>query len=232
MDKLKEAHDNLLADEAQAELHKQDLDLCPFCNPQLTLETQERGDMETFNQEQVDAAVNAATAPLLAELEALKAGLAENEVEAKIAAAKAEAEEQVKAAQKAVDDATLRADSAEAELTNLKAYLEQVAAETAEAEAAEARKEARIAQLKEKTSFSDATIDARIGEWAKLSDEDFEARLAEWSELSGPKSEEAAKVAETAMKTVRTEGGAKPSLLARAKATRTEAADAGVLNRI
>jgi hypothetical protein len=216
MDKLKELkakHDKLLADKAEEDVHE--TTDCLFCNPDLTKknESEERGDMDTFTKEQAQAladdAVAKAVAPILSELDTLKAAQGESEIEAKIQAAKEEAAEAIKDLQAKLDEAVLKATNAETELADVKTFLDEAAAEQAEVELAESRKDARTELIKEKTSFTDEYINERIADWATLTDEDFDARLGEWTALSPVKEDGGAKVKlDTAMKTIRKDAGA------------------------
>lgn len=221
MDELIKAHDDLLANMPEGASH--DKDLCPVCNPTVIKEPDERGEVDTFTQEQLDAAVKAATAPLEAELTSLKEAATAGEIEAQVALAKAEADEKITELQDKLDAAELKGSNAEQLLADSLAWIQAVVDETAAAEQASAVKEARIETLKAETSFSDEKIAERIDEWAKLSDEAFEERLAEWKELSTAKSAESE--TETAMRVHRKPEAGQKSFWQSLKAV-TETADA------
>ena len=87
MDDLIKAHDELLENApADFDLAKHKTE-CPVCNPTVINEPDERGEVDkTFTQEQLDAAVEAALAPIRDELKAFKDAEAAGEVDSKIAA--------------------------------------------------------------------------------------------------------------------------------------------------
>lgn len=222
MDELIKAHDDLLATMPEGASH--DKTKCPVCNPSVIKEPDERGEVEnTFTQEQLDAAVKAAIAPLEAKLKSLEEAEAVGEIDALVSAAKADAEKTVSELQDKLDAAELKATNAEQLLADSLAWIQAVVDEGEKAEKAEAVKESRIKLLKEQTSFSDEKIAERIDEWSKLSDEAFEDRLSEWKELSTAKQNEGE--TETAMRVLRKDGAAKTSFWSDLKSV-TEKADA------
>ena len=106
MDELRKQHDELLANKPEdmsdgefAALIEKHKDTCPFCNEELIAQNDndpEGGDMDkTFTQEELDAAVLAAVAPIQAELQTIKDAAAEGEVETRVAEAKAERDAEV-----------------------------------------------------------------------------------------------------------------------------------------
>ena len=231
---LKAQHDTLLENMPEGETHNEDA--CPICNP--VFRTQERGEMsESYSQEQLDAAVEAGKAPLLAELdtvktelEKIKTVLSASEEDARFEAVRAEYDEKITSMKSELDNFELKASNAEQELANVLAFLEKCVADAALAQAIEARKEARIALIKEHTSFSDEKIAERIDDWASLEDDVFEERLAEWKELSTAKAEGAAAVSpETAMRNVRAVEGSdsKESFISKIRNFEAAAAERG-----
>jgi len=94
MDKLKEAHDKLLSEKSEEDVH--DEISCPFCNPELKLDSEEGGNVETFTKDELNAAVATAVAeaiaPLQLELEGFKKLQAEDETSAQLASAQADAD--------------------------------------------------------------------------------------------------------------------------------------------
>lgn len=109
-------------------------------------------------------------------------------IDARIADAKAELEAQVAELQSKLDTAVLEAEAARSELDSVVSFLaaEQSAAE--EAAAAEARKEERIAKVKEVASFPDEYLEANADRFAAMSEEAFEVALEDWKAIA-PKSE-------------------------------------------
>ena len=230
MDDLIKAHDELLENApADFDLAKHKTE-CPVCNPTVLNEPDARGEVDkTFTQEQLDAAVEAALAPIRDELKAFKDAEAAGEVDSKIAAAKAEAESKLAEVQDKLDAAELKATNAEQLLADSLAWIQAVVDEQDTAEKAEAVKESRIAVLKEKTSFSDEKIAERIGDWAQLSDEAFADRLVEWEELSTAKTGTEDASRETAMRTLRKDAGKNISFIESIR-TVTEQAEAAGIN--
>lgn len=191
MDELIKQHDKLLEEMPEGQVH--DKEACPLCNPEEdTTETDERGEMETYTQSDLDAAVNAAVAPLQSELSALREAGQREEIASQIDAVREEAAAEVAELKNKLDEAVLRADSAEAEMANLVAFLEKAQAD-AEAEALKAQvKEERAQALRDNTSFSDEYIEERIEDFAAMTEEVFAARLEDFKVLSAASKAESA----------------------------------------
>lgn len=180
---LIDQHDELLAYIPEGENH--DEAQCPICVYKNNNEPEERGDMEKeFSQDELNAAVKAAVAPLQAEIDRFKEESADAEVEERIAAAVAEVESKVEEANAARDAAEAEAAAAKKELEELIELLTSAERAAEEAARIEAIKAERADRVKEATSFTEEKIAARIDEWAALSDEDFDARIAEWADLT------------------------------------------------
>lgn len=198
MDDLRKEHDDLISTKpdtmsegefaALIEDHKPN---CPFCND---IEQAQLipggGDMEkTFSQEELDAAVEAAVAPIQAELASLKDSAEETEVDNRVAEAKAEADEKVAQIQKDLEDAVLEAANTKTELENVLAYLSSVKESAELAEWAEALRSHRKAQVEEASNFDEKFIEANLDRWCAESDEDFDARVSEWAASKVSKAE-------------------------------------------
>ena len=206
MDKLKEAHDALLAEMPEGESHDQAS--CHLCNEELVPEkdSNERGEMETFTKDELDAAVAEALAPIQAELNSIKTAQAEGEVAEAVATAQAEAKELVEAAQAELDLKVIEAAEAARLYAELVSYLESVSAqEVADLEAAALRTQ-RLEAIKEVASFPEDHIEKNLDRWVAMDEDTFAAQLETWSLLSTPKEESASddsKLAETAMQNLR-----------------------------
>lgn len=238
MDELRKEHDDLLAnkpegmsDEEFASLVEDHKETCVFCNDNIAQEDNpEGGDMEnTFTQEQLDAAVNAAVAPIQAELETYKDSAAQSEVDTRVAEAKAEGDARVAEVQAQLEASVLEAQSAKDELAQLKADLEALAEAAELAELYEAIKADRKAKIEEVANFPADFLEANLDRWCSEDEEAFAARIEEWKVASTPKvTEEASSepvVEKTAMKFVRpVESG---SVLKGDLANLFDAADAG-----
>lgn len=138
---------------------------------------------KTYSEDELKAAIEEATAPLAARLVQLQAAAQESEVEGRIAAMKAEADAEIEEVRAQLDSAVLAREAAVSELAEFKAGLEELAAAQEQAAAQEARREERLARVREVASFSDEYIELNADRWVALSDEDFEARMSEWASL-------------------------------------------------
>lgn len=214
MDELQQLHDDLLSikpeaisDEDFAALLDEHKENCPFCNENLMAnkDPEERGDMEKeFTQAELDDAVAAAVAPIQTELEAVKATIAETEVDSRVAEAKAEAETKVAELQEALEAAELRAGNAETELANTLAFLEGEKEAAELAELASAIREDRKAKIEEVANFTPEFIEANLDRWCAEDDDSFTARLEEWAASSVAKTPEAESASlNTSIKNVR-----------------------------
>ena len=185
MDELRKQHDELLASKPESmsdadfaeliETHKVN---CPICNEAHTAEedSQEGGDMEKeFTQEDVDAAVNAAVAPIQAELDKIKSDIAEGEVDTRVAEAKAEGDARVAAVQAQLDDALNAKGVAEAQLADVISYLESEVELQEIASYLEAVKAERRTALVENSSLEESYIDENMDRWIAMDAETFEA---------------------------------------------------------
>lgn len=139
-------------------------------------------DAKTYTEEEHNA--------LLAQVEDLKTRMAaltktteDSETDSKIAAATAEIESKVTDLQTQLDAKVLEAEAAKTESEKLAAWLEgeKTAAEAAVALAA--RKDERIAQVKEVVSFPDEYLVENADRFAAMSDEAFTAAIEGWKIL-------------------------------------------------
>jgi hypothetical protein len=224
---LKQEHDELLAQKPEGVDH--DASLCVFCNPDLQHNGEDDeslgGDMsKTFSEDELNAAVQAAVAPVQAELDQLRATLAEGEVEAKVAAVAAEADARVTDLQAQLDAAEVRAQEAVASRDELVAWLdgEREAAELAAA--IEFRRAERLAAVSEAGLFSDEHIAAHLDRWVALDDDVFQAQLEDWKAIraSVKTDSDSSALVETAMSHTRvpaipTQGGSALSALSELK---------------
>lgn len=214
MDELRKQHDDLLANKPEemsdgefAALIENHKETCPFCNDKLIAnDDPEGGDMDkTFTQEELDAAVLAAVAPIQAELKSLKDAAAEGEVETRVAEAKAERDQEVADLQAQLDEAVNAKGAAETELANALAYLKAESEASELAELFTAIKVDRKAKIEEVANFPEEYLEANLDRWCEKDEEEFAAMLADWKIASTPKVESAAgeTVVETAMKNTR-----------------------------
>jgi hypothetical protein len=147
-------------------------------------------DEAKYTDSDVAAKVAEAMAPLQAKLDELTAAKDAEGVEAKISEIKAQYDGEVAELQTQLDAVTIERDTYKSEFETFKAELQE-AADAASAEAAaEARKEERVAAVKEVANFSDDDIEARSTRWAALNDEDFASLIEDYKSVA-----EAAKAA-------------------------------------
>jgi len=185
-DLIKKAHDDLI--ESSSVEH--DEELCDICQAQSDDFPGGNVSGVTFTKEEVDAKVDAAIAPLKAQLDELTVAQSEAVLEEKIAAAKVELEAQIAALQATLDEAKIAqaaaeeaATVAEAQYADLTKLLEDTAAK-AEADAAlEVKKTERVEAVKEAASFDDAYLTANADRWASMDDAIFTATLEDYKGL-------------------------------------------------
>lgn len=215
LEDLKAEHDRLLATKPEGLEH--DAIECQFCEAEVATETEatttaKGGDMSTYTEDELQAAIAAAVAPVREELDSFKASQEAEEVEARIAAAKAEAEEARVEAETKLDTVTLERDEAVQAKADLEAYLAEEARKVEEAAELAARRDERVAQVKEVASFSDEHVEASADRWTAMDDDAFAGLLEDWKAVKASKEEggstETKIPAGTAMTATRDEGGA------------------------
>lgn len=140
--------------------------------------------MSEYSQEQLDAAVAAAVAPLKEQIAAFEVKASTSELETQIAEAKAEADRQVAELQAKLDSAVLEASEAAKANQDLVAYLESVKSEQEAAAELASRKEERLATVRDAASFPDDYIEANAERWAALDDAAFEALVSDWRAIA------------------------------------------------
>lgn len=140
--------------------------------------------MKTYTEDELRAAVEAAIGDLRTQLDALRASQEASDIETRIATAVSEATtpltDQVTDLQTKLDAAVLDAQNEKARADGLES--EKVAA--AEAATLAARKDERLAKVKEVANFPQAYLDTNAERFAAMSDEDFEARLEEYRQIA------------------------------------------------
>lgn len=194
---LKRVHDRLLADRPTDAKH--DALSCPFClmdsidEGGLRADAQPGGDEvsdQTYSQADLEAAIAKAvadaTAPLQSRLEEIDSKAAQEAREAEIAALRTEADQKVSDIQAQLDTAVAEKVAAEQAKTELETFLTSEAERQEQEAAIAARREERIAKVKEVASFPDEYVEANAERFAAMADEDFEARLEEWRTIARP----------------------------------------------
>lgn len=172
---MKALHDMLLALKPEDVEHE-----CALCQEDFVEIASHPGGTvsdKTYTEEQYNA-LAAQVEELKAQIAGFQAAAASDEVDAKVAEAKAEAAEQIAKIQADLDAAVLKASVAEEALANTVAYLEATAAEQAEKAEREARKDERLAALKEVANFPEDFLSENADRFAGMDDETWEATLA------------------------------------------------------
>jgi hypothetical protein len=220
---LKDLHDALLEERPEGVEH--DSLNCPLCGdvPVETASADPTGGKVSDEKTYTEAEYT----QLVAQVSSLEAQIAEltkaaevEAIDARIAEAKADLEAQVADLQSKLDTAVLEAEASRTELDNVLSFLasEQAAAE--EAAALEARREERIAKVKEVASFPDDYLETNAERFAAMSDEAFEAALEDWKTIA-PKTEK-----------VEEEGELLPSTAMTASRTTTTNTDKSLLREV
>lgn len=192
---LKEQHDKLLEEKPEGAVH--DTEGCPFCNDSNNEDSNGGGaDMKTYTEDEFNAAVAAAIAAETAKVETKLADIQTKLDAANADHAQAAATATIEDLQDKLDKADLKATAAEEQLTNLMTYLKAEDEAKVEAAAREARKDARLAAVKEVAHFSDERIAERTERWVAMSDEDFDAMIEDYKETAAAS---AAALTETAL---------------------------------
>lgn len=179
-------HDQLLAHRPDGATH--DEETCPVCAGALGDDPEGGGWMATFTEEEVQAAVDKAVAEATASLQSriaeLETSQQQQTLEQAVADAKAELEVQIADLQSKLDAAVLEAAQAkEANEAMQQAWdAEKQAAE--EAAQLAARRDERLAKVREVAAFPDSYLEENADRFAALSDEEFAARLGEWAAIS------------------------------------------------
>ena len=145
---------------------------------------------KTYTEDEFQAAVADAIAPIQVELDALNAAADADAVESKIAEIKAGVDDQVAELEKKLDTAVLEAQAATEERDAVVAWLEAEATSAVEAAEIAARRDERLSRVKEVASFPEDRLEANAERWASMDDETFEALLADYAAVSTAKTNE------------------------------------------
>ena len=180
---LKDLHDRLMADRPEGATHEPDS--CPFCAME---DAADGGDM-TYTEDElkakVDEAVKAAVEKREAKIAELSSAQQTSETAKAVTEAVAAKDNEIAELRGDLDKAVLEAAGAKAERDSVVAWLESEKTAAEEREAAGARKESRLAKLKEVAHFPDDYLEQNADRFAAMSDEEFDSRCAEYAALSG-----------------------------------------------
>jgi len=121
---------------------------------------------------------------LEAELQELRDSKSQEEVAAQLKAATDPLEAQIAELKGQLDDAVADAASSKTAYDELVALLEAEQQRADEESAVAARRDERVAKVREAANFPDEYIEANAERWAEMSDEAFEAALDGWREIA------------------------------------------------
>ena len=187
----KAMHDALLAEKPDDATH--DPAECAFCvmtDAEIPADAGDTGgSMPTYTEEDlkeaVAAAVKTATADLEAKVRDFEAAAEANETEQQLEELRQAHEAEKSELQAKLDEATLQAQNEKERADGIVSWLEEEGVKAEEAATIAARKDERLAAVREAANFPDDYLDANADRWAAMSDEDFEARLGEYKVISG-----------------------------------------------
>lgn len=176
---LKATHDLLLAIKPEGAVH--DAETCAICTP----DHPEGGSVpETYTEEQlanaITKAVAEATAPLQAKVTELENSQQKSEMDAAVESAKAEAQAAIDDLQTKLDAAVIDATAAKEAKEQIEQFWANAVAEAEEATVREARREERLAKLKDEAHFPEEFLKENEERFVAMSDEEFAARLEEY----------------------------------------------------
>ena len=184
---------------------------------------------DTFTEEEVKAevakAVALATAALETQVAELRTSQAEENLKAEIAKAVEAKDAEIAALQAQLDTAVLEAEKAKNDHAELVSLLEQAQADAERAAEIAARKDERLAKVREVASFPEEYLTANSDRWASMADEDFAVLVADYAAVSEKKVVEGESriPVETAMEGERITAPAKNDKLSATKAVMTSA---------
>lgn len=178
---LRAIHDRLL--EVMPEGAEHEAGSCPLCVAMDAIDHDRTpgGVMpETFTQDELDAAIAAASGPLQQRLAELEAQVKETEVGRAVAEVSAAKETEISDLQTQLDAATVARTAAETALAETQQYWADAIAAHEQAAEIAARKDERTAKAKELGVFTEDYVVSNADRFAAMSDEDFAARIEEW----------------------------------------------------
>lgn len=182
---LKALHDRLLAEKPADAMHEP----CRLCS-QIDddggpADATEGGSMsKTYTEEEMQAEVAKATAELDTRVKDLEASQQVSEVESKINAARAEKDAEIVELQMQLDAATLSAQTEKERADTIVAWLDEEKVAAEQAAVVSARRDERLAKVKEVASFPEGYLTKHADRFAAMGDEDFEAHLEGLREIA------------------------------------------------
>lgn len=178
---LKGLHDRLLAEKPADAAH--DAAVCPLCAIDATDDP--TGGSVTYTEEDLQAAVEKAVSPLKARINELEQSQQISEVESAKAAVREEMQAQLDDLQTQLDAAVLKAQAAEQEKDGIVAWLEAERDAAEQAQVLAARREERLARVREAANFPEDYLEKNAERFVAMSDEDFEIAVEGWKAIAG-----------------------------------------------
>jgi hypothetical protein len=183
---LKAIHDQLLAEQPEGAVH--DEQTCPFCvleALEASGQEPEGGLMGQFTQEELDAAIAAATTPLQTRLAELEAAAQETEVGKAVADATEPLNTRITELEGQLDATTIEKAAAEEAKTKVEEFWATAVAEHEAATVAAARRDERLTKLKEVApEKAHEYLESNADRFAAMADEDFDARIEEYRAIA------------------------------------------------
>lgn len=174
---LKTIHDQLMELQPEGASHPAD---CLICVGEVASDPTSTDGGSVSDKTYTEAEYNslaAQVADLEGKLTELSAAAEASKVDEQVAAVKAEMETQVADLRSKLDAAVLEAEAAKKNHEELVALLVKAESEAVEAAEQAARKESRLAQVKEVASFPESYLEENADRFAAMSDETFEVAL-------------------------------------------------------
>jgi hypothetical protein len=208
---LRSLHDWLLQAKPQGADH--DPLSCPFCtsgHEGASVSTSDGGAVtgKTYTEEEFNA-VLAKVSGLEAKVAELNTAAEASEADAKVAAATADLEVKVTDLQTQLDAVVLEAEAAKNSRQEILSWLDEQKLVAEQAAELDARKEERLAKVREVASFPDDYLEANADRFAAMSDESFAAVIEDWRTIAskGPAGTKGESIpANTAMIASRSDG--------------------------
>jgi hypothetical protein len=176
----KAIHDVLMANMPDDAVH--DAKTCVVCS--VEPEGGKVPDGKTYTAEEMQAALDVATTPLLQELARFQSAESTAAIDDAVGAVRAELEVRIDELQAELDLTVLGKQAAIDEFANFKADKEAKEKEDEDAKGWDAKKAARTKDAIEIASFPEDYVAANADRWTALTDEVWEERKAEWAAIA------------------------------------------------
>jgi hypothetical protein len=182
---LKGLHDRLLAEKPEGAVHEPCV-LCAMTDDNGGTDGHKGGSVsdQTYTEDELKSELAKATAALEARVKELETSQQVSEVESRVAAIKAEKDAEIADIQRQLDEAVLQAAGERLRADAIVEWLE--AEKTAAEQAAEqaARRDERLAKVKEVANFPEEYLVKHADRFAAMTDEDFEAHVEGLREIA------------------------------------------------